>query len=294
MVTLIRFLAAAIAFSAGSVALTLPRNNATLSQRNLDGVFCGIDLLAPGLPVADEALLASHTQALGDRQIQVIWHAIHKDNTVQGGYLPKEQIDKTIAVLNQHYRGTGFSFVLAGGGYVPNPGWFENADSDGNENGENDVAKQMKRALHKGTAQHLNIYSTGLKHSGLFGYATFPWWYVRDPQLDGVVFKWSTVSGGIEPGFGTGKILVHEVGHWLGLLHTFQGGCNEAMGDYVTDTPAEASPARGCPTVRDTCPGAGSDPIHNHMDYTDDGCRNEFTSGQVYRMKAVDSQYRLR
>jgi hypothetical protein len=78
--------------------------------------------------------------------------------------------------------------------------------------------------------------------------------------------------------------------HWVGLYHTFQGGCNPP-GDMVADTPPQASPTNGCPARRDSCPGDGlDDPIHNFMDYS--LCRNEFTPGQITRFKAQMRTYR--
>ncbi|TIC91055.1 Extracellular metalloprotease [Colletotrichum higginsianum] len=90
-----------------------------------------------------------------------------------------------------------------------------------------------------------------------------------------------------------GKTLTHETGHWLGLYHTFRGGC-DGEGDLISDTPAQASPTRGCPPSRDSCPHKpGLDPIHNYMDYSIDSCYREFTIGQRVRMHSFWRKYRL-
>jgi hypothetical protein len=81
------------------------------------------------------------------------------------------------------------------------------------------------------------------------------------------------------------------VGHWLGLYHTFQGGCS-APGDQIADTPPESSPAYGCPVGRDTCSGGGADPIRNYMDYSDDSCMNMYTPDQKRRMKQQWASFR--
>lgn len=62
-----------------------------------------------------------------------------------------------------------------------------------------------------------------------------------------------------------------EVGHWFGLLHTFNGRPCDSVNDYVADTPAQSGASVGCPVARNSCPDlAGDDPIHNFMDYSSD------------------------
>jgi hypothetical protein len=221
---------------------------------------------------------------IGSVTIPVWFHVINKGTGISNGDIPQSQIDDQMDVLNAAYANTPFKFTLAGVDRTTNATWYAMAPGSSAE-------RAAKTALRKGGADALNFYSAK-PGGGLLGWATFPSDYTSQPKNDGVVVLFSSVPGGSSAPYNEGDTGTHEVGHWLGLYHTFQGGCR-APNDSVKDTPAEKSAAFGCPTGRDSCAAkAGLDPITNFMDYTDDSCMNTFTKGQSTRMDQMHAQYR--
>jgi Pregnancy-associated plasma protein-A len=213
-------------------------------------------------------------------------HVIRANNTIAGGNIPRARIDDQISVLNDSFAGvtggpdSGFRFELAGVTRTTSADWFD-MHSQGQD-------RKMKLALKRGGLRVLNIYT--VNHRTLLGYA----WLAQDAEqvgvLDGVVVHFQTLPGGNDEIYSEGDTAVHEVGHWLDLFHTFDGGCNR--GDMVADTAPEASPAFNCPVGRDTCEGGGLDPIRNFMDYTQDSCMFRFSAGQGARMRQAWAAFR--
>lgn len=214
--------------------------------------------------------------------INVAFHVVYKDRRgVVEGNIPQSWIDAQIDVLNAAFAGSGFSFNLVSVDRTKSNKWYTgcyNQDS------------QMKSALAISPATTLNIYTCS-PSGGILGWAYFPWSAPENDSIHGVVLLDESLPGGSASPYNEGDTGTHEVGHYLGLYHTFQGGC-AAPGDSVSDTPAEASAAYGCPVGRDTCAGGGQDPIFNFMDYTDDDCMDHFTSEQISRMQSMTATYR--
>jgi hypothetical protein len=221
--------------------------------------------------------------------IPTVVHVIQENSTRAGGNIPDSMITAQMAVLNDSFDGgttggavTSFGFSLQSINRVINPSWYPIVYGSQTE-------RQMKAALRQGGKDTLNIYLGDLSDN-LLGWATFPQRKLN--TNDGVVVLGESLPGGTAVPYDEGDTATHEVGHWLGLYHTFQGGCN-GQGDQVADTPAEAAPNFGCPVGIDTCPNKpGLDPISNFMDYVDDFCMDEFTAGQATRILDQWNAYR--
>jgi hypothetical protein len=224
-------------------------------------------------------------------EVPVYVHVLRKGLSAQDGNLADWQIRRQIDILNRSFQGkdggatSPYRFVLVQVTRSTNPAWYHMAYGSKDE-------RQAKTALRKGGRNALNLY-TANPRDGLLGWASFPWDVSKDLPMDGAVVLDSSFPGGDAAPFNLGDTAVHEVGHWLGLLHTFEGGCTEPN-DSVTDTPAEFEPAFGCPTGRDTCRGKfkGLDPIQNFMNYSDDSCMTQFTQGQAMRADLLGARFR--
>ncbi|TFK74486.1 metalloprotease [Pluteus cervinus] len=267
--------------------------------------ICGTRI-SPEEKVAAEARFQANAVAslTSKATINVYWHVIYAGDALEQGNITGSQIADQIAVLNHDYKSTGLSFKLVNTSRTFNPDWFDAASPDTGEE------RDMKTALRVGGASDINVYSVGFTYAyGLLGYSVFPDWYESDPIEDGLVILYSSLPGGSTPDYNGGQTFTHELGHWLGLYHTFEGGCY-SPGDYVDDTPPEDSPTYGCPTSRDTCGDKIADPIRkvhitfyftsltvlilpdNYMDYGTDACMTEWTPGQIARIFSQIATYR--
>jgi hypothetical protein len=246
----------------------------------------GADVREPDLGEVHAELPATAKGKAGKnfRQSVPVWFHVVSDGEI--GNISDTVIQEQMNVLNLAFGGfygganTGFSFKLAGVTRTDNAAWHYAGigGTDGNT---------MKRTLHRGGPETLNIYATTA--AAYLGWAYLPDIVTKPGQeyLDGIVVDWESMPGASTTYAGKydlGQTATHEAGHWINLEHTFFGGCN-AKGDFVDDTPAQKVPTNGCPEGQDTCREAGLDPIHNYMDYSYDSCYWEFTAGQTQRMR---------
>jgi hypothetical protein len=227
--------------------------------------------------------------------IPVYVHVIKGTHRGEGTPAGPKRVKRLIRILNLGMAGdqnkrevdTRYRFTLRKIDYTKRDGWHH-----AYFNGPRD--QRMKKKLHRGNARTLNLYINGGGPQGVpvLGWSRFPWQYRSAPYMDGVSVNMAALPGGKARGYNLGDTVIHETGHWLGLFHTFQGGCS-VKGDLVADTNAEDEPSYFCETGRDTCPAPGLDPVRNFMDYSRDSCMNHFTIGQANRIDSAFQQYRF-
>ena len=237
-------------------------------------------------PVVDQVVaeLPASARGKGGRSfrasVPVYFHVVHADGV---GNIPQRVITDQMAVLNAAFAGfyggsaTGFQFRLMAVTRTNNAAWHYHQSPDDE--------RAMKRALHRGGWNALNIYATTA--GPYLGWAYLPGLPESQLYKDGIVVDWESMPGASSTYAGRydlGHTATHEAGHWLDLWHTFDGGCNN-WGDHVDDTPPQRVPTNGCPIGQDSCREPGLDPIHNYMDYSYDACYDQFTKGQAGRMQ---------
>ncbi|KXJ93506.1 hypothetical protein Micbo1qcDRAFT_203578 [Microdochium bolleyi] len=285
-----RFFTAALALSSTTLAAAAPK-------KPKSGIVMGCKSEPSAQFVmeskANAAVEAAQVDIAGSNlsliTIDTYIHIVAASKDIDGGWVPSTAPAQQIAAMNKAYAPWGIAFALKGVDWTVNQTWSDDLDTT-----------TMKTRLRKGGYSALNLYFQRTIQGGTAsGFCYFPMsttpakgsqWYIAD----GCQVQALTMPGGSPPGWWPmqGMIAVHEVGHWFGLFHTFQGYSCDGPGDTIGDTPVESSPSSDC-KPKNSCPNKkGMDPVNNYMDYSGEGCWNSFTNGQGKRMRANWNKYR--
>lgn len=255
--------------------------------------------------------------------IPIVVYIVHK-GTSHPSNISDNQVQSQIEALNEHFNLLGIQFCLATKymGSIPIPELPGTSQTPGiihiedatlsDHNMDTDMEALGELPFNMITPDKylriwvVNSISSSENSGTIMGYATFPGTSI---VFDGIVMRYNVFGDGTNPlcsgcnletNHDKGKILAHEMGHYLGLYHTFHGGCSGMTaqtcgleGDRVCDTPPSKNPNQGCLSL-DSCIEENNQPDdkHNFMDYGNDNCINHFTSGQAYRMWALLNTYR--
>lgn len=268
----------------------------------------------------EAAIAAAGRLQAGERiVVPVVYHVMY-DVYVLGPSAEPDDLDHTpplvlierqTEVLNWAFRGTGISFVPAGV-EVSSFDVRRTTSAPGSEPSDDELAGMMveeylelQDALHVYLIRSVENISSSPHTRRVFD---------NFPSSDGILMNrdylpydpalFPVADAALSRLHGEGEMLVHLVGHWFGLLHTFQGSpgpnveCRPRCGqtsDFVLDTPIHRLPRAEIDRCykMDTCPSLpGLDPIHNFMNLVPDFCASELTPGQVERIDKMVRAYR--
>ncbi|KFG77778.1 metalloprotease MEP1 [Metarhizium anisopliae] len=283
------------------------KSSAVYARQNETILACAEEAPSPDFLELSKLLQASNSTSLTRRQSQqdfnfnVFAHVVYYDKTAQGGYVEEADIKKAIEAMNRNFDGSGISFTLVSVSYTENQDWATYRDVDA-----------MKDDLREGTYADLNLYyiSSIAEDRGQIttsGRCSMPVTFTSNGKpVDITTRKDIAVSEEYLVGDGCvivaravdGNTVTHEVGHWLGLLHTWKSDCSDE-GDMIDDTAPQESPTWRCSSVTDqfsdgtpanyACDGWRESNMYNFMDYSD--CTSTFSAGQKKRM-AYFAEYR--
>ncbi|NMM50373.1 M43 family zinc metalloprotease [Marinigracilibium pacificum] len=236
--------------------------------------------------------------------IPVVFHVF--GTSFSGQTVTQSKIEQALSVLNEEFQGLNDDFNSVDARFDGVKQFMNiefrlaQIDPDGNStsgvmfygvqngfgNGSGYDAKIRQYAWDN--YKYMNVYiqsdlynDGGTTNSGV---AWYPNTQMSNKNTARVVYNGRYLYGNTDPEFAS--VLTHEFGHWLNLIHTFEGGCSYPN-DQVTDTPPENS------SISDNCNPAtnceGNYINHeNYMGYNGaDGCYKMFTQGQVNRMLAA-------
>lgn len=223
--------------------------------------------------------------------IPLVFHVIHEGGSEN---ISDTQIYSAIEALNRDFQPAKIQFFLTrtdpqgrphcGINRIFSPLTHHDIDNDTN----------LKELITWNPSLFCNVWVVKSIAGNVLGYAI-----AMGLPGEGIVLAHNYVGtlGTVQRPYHLGRTFTHEMGHYLNLLHPFDGGCVgmtpqtcATQGDYICDTPPQKNPIYGCntPGTINTCnetPIDLPDPLENYMGYQEDSCMKEFTPQQISRMR---------
>jgi hypothetical protein len=259
----------------------------------------------------------SGTQRTGEvvYTIPVAVHIIHNGEPVGTGLnLSDARINSQIRTLNEDFRRLNpdrirtrteflpaaadcaieFKLAVTDPDGLPTNGITRRKGSQISYSTSSDDSK-LKSQDYWDASRYLNLWVCDIS-GAIVGYAQFPQstlpgledYTTSSALTDGVVIDYLAFGESNSGVYNKGRTTTHEIGHFLGLRHTWgdDGNCSTTT-DYCNDTPKMTNSSSRCDLVKNACDNAGKAMVENYLDYSHDSCMNIFTQDQKLRMRTV-------